>query len=101
MKTRLVVSAMLLLLGAGLLAVAQEENNKAISITKVQRLNRAPVSKEVLQVKLPRPTQFQLPNGLTVLVLERHKLPTVNFALWIKSGSLQDPKELPGLAKFT
>jgi predicted Zn-dependent peptidase len=59
------------------------------------------VNKQVLEVKLPRPTEFHLPNGLTVLVLERHKLPTVDLALWIKSGAVEDPKDLPGLAKFT
>jgi predicted Zn-dependent peptidase len=54
-----------------------------------------------LQVKLPRPTELKLPNGLTVLLLERHKLPTVNFSLWVGADSLDDPKNLPGMAKFT
>jgi zinc protease len=67
----------------------------------VQRLNRVPVNQEILKVKLPHPKEVQLPNGLTVLVLEQHKLPTVSFTLWIKSGSLSDPKEIPGLASFT
>ena len=78
---------------------AQED--KSASVKSVQRLNRAPISKEVLQVKLPRPTEAKLSNGLTVLLLERHKLPTVNVSLWINAGSLYDPKETPGLAKFT
>jgi zinc protease len=67
----------------------------------VQRLNRVPVNPEILKVKLPHPTEVQLPNGLTILILERHKLPTVSFSLWIKSGSLSDPKDMPGLASFT
>jgi len=67
----------------------------------VQRLNRAPVSKEVLRVKLPRPRETKLANGLTVLVLEQHKLPTVAFTLWVKTGALADPKGLQGLAKAT
>lgn len=77
---------------------AQEKGTSAKS---VQRLNRAPVSKDVLQVKLPRPTEAKLSNGLTVLLLERHKLPTLNVSLWINAGSLYDPKDAPGLAKFT
>lgn len=68
---------------------------------KTDRLNRAPVSNEVLKITLPKAQEFKLPNGLTVMVLERHKLPTVNFSLWIKSGALSDPKEMPGLASFT
>src|SRR5947209_8529377 len=67
----------------------------------VQRLNRVPVNQEILKVKLPHPKEMLLPNGLAVLVLEQHKLPTVSVTLWIKSGALSDPKEAPGLASFT
>lgn len=69
--------------------------------SKVQRLNKVPVNHEILKVKLPHPVEVTLPNGLTMLVLEQHKLPTVYFSLWIKSGALSDPKEMPGLASFT
>jgi zinc protease len=100
-RSQFLLAAITSLLCLGLMAGAQEEGSKAVSITKVQRLNRAPVNKQALEVKLPRPLEFHLPNGLTVLVLERHELPTVDFALWIKSGALDDPKDLPGLAKFT
>jgi predicted Zn-dependent peptidase len=74
---------------------------KGMATSEVQRLNRAPVSKEVLRVKLSRPRETKLANGLTVLVLEQHKLPTVAFTLWVKTGALADPKDLPGLAKAT
>ncbi|HEV2114883.1 MAG TPA: pitrilysin family protein [Terriglobales bacterium] len=100
-RSQWLIAAMVSVLCLGLAAGAQEESSKAVSVNKVQRLNRAPVNKQVLEVKLPRPAEFHLPNGLTVLVLERHELPTVDFALWIKSGALDDPKDLPGLAKFT
>lgn len=84
-----------------LVSAALAQQDKGTSVKAVQRLNRAPVNREVLQVKLPRPTTIKLPNGLTVLLLERHKVPTVNFSLWIGTGSLDDPKDQPGLAKFT
>jgi zinc protease len=77
----------------------QEQHGSELS--KVVRLNRAPVSNEVLKVHLPRPVVTKLPNGLTVLVLEQHKLPLVNFMLWIETGALSDPKDMPGLAGFT
>lgn len=77
------------------------EGSKSVPLSKVVRLNRAPVNKEILRVKLPRPREVKLDNGLDVLVLERHKLPTVAFMLWIKTGALEDPRDLPGLAKFT
>jgi predicted Zn-dependent peptidase len=76
-------------------------SEKGTAVSEVQRLNRAPVSKEVLRVKLPRPRETKLANGLTVLVLEQHKLPTVAFTLWVKTGALADPKDMPGLAKAT
>jgi zinc protease len=69
--------------------------------SKVQRLNKAPVNNEILKVKLPHPAEVALPNGLTLLVLEQHRLPTVYYSLWIRSGALSDPKDMPGLASFT
>jgi zinc protease len=75
-------------------------DNKTLP-TKVERLNKAPVNNEVLKVKLPHPSEATLPNGLTILVLEQHHLPTVYYGLWIKSGALSDPKDAPGLASFT
>jgi zinc protease len=69
--------------------------------SKVQRLNRAPVNNEILKVKLPHPAEVTLPNGLTLLVLEQHRLPTFYCSLWIKSGALSDPADTPGLASFT
>jgi zinc protease len=80
-------------------AFPQEQHTAELS--KVVRLNRAPVSNETLQVTLPRPVVTKLPNGLTVLVLERHKLPTVNIVLQFGTGDMSDPKDLPGLAEFT
>jgi zinc protease len=83
------------LLGQGM------EGSKTVPLSKVVRLNRAPVNKEILRVKLPRPREIKLDNGLDILVLERHKLPTVAFMLWVKTGALEDPGNLPGLAEFT
>lgn len=87
-----------LILGAAPSVTAQ---GKSTAVSKVERLNRAPVSKEILRVQLPRPTTAKLPNGLTVVFLEDHKLPTVSFSLWIRPGQLADPADLPGLASFT
>src|SRR4051812_40807448 len=99
-KTRSLI-AFLVLIFAASSSFAQQPNDKGTSAKAVQRLNRAPVNKDVLQVKLPRPVETKLPNGLTVLVLEQHKLPTISFVLWVKSGQLHDPKNMPGLSEFT
>jgi zinc protease len=68
----------------------------------VERKNKAPVSDQVLRVTLPRPTEMTLPNGLTVLVLEDHRLPLVTARLNILgAGALNDPADMPGLANIT
>src|ERR1700693_5720556 len=83
------------------IARAQQGQDKTAPLSQVQRLNRAPVNKEVLRVQLPRPQVETLPNGLTVILQEDHKLPTIAFTMWIRPGQLADPADLPGLASFT
>jgi zinc protease len=102
-RTFLVLIIAVLTFGAGSVTLLGQsmEGSKSVPLSKVVRLNRAPVNKEILRVKLPRPREIKLDNGLDVLVLERHKLPTVAFMLWIKTGALDDPRDVPGLAKFT
>lgn len=76
--------------------------DKGTSRSKVERKNRAPVSKEVLRVKLPKPVEATLDNGLTVLVLEDHRFPVVNVSLQISgAGPIFDPADKPGLANLT
>ncbi|MCU1290499.1 MAG: hypothetical protein JWN60_2728 [Acidobacteria bacterium] len=62
---------------------------------------RAPVSKEILQVKLPKAQEATLKNGLRVVLLENHKVPTVSMQMVILSGGLSDPADRRGLASFT
>ncbi|MGB9335141.1 MAG: hypothetical protein WCB14_09050, partial [Candidatus Acidiferrales bacterium] len=73
--------------------------DKSVPLSKVERLNRAPVSKEILKVKLPQASTHKLANGMTVLILERHRLPTIALELEMEPGAIADPS--PGLAKFT
>jgi len=100
-KTKMKLAALLLLFFATLASssLAFAQGDKGTSAKSVQRLNKAPVNKDVLQVRLPRPVETTLKNGLSVIVLEQHKLPTVAFVLWVKGGALNDPKNLPGLAE--
>ena len=82
-------------------AAFAQGQDKSSSVSKVERLNRAPVSKEILRVQLPRPVVVKLKNGLTLVLREDHKLPTVDFTMWIRPGQLADPRDLPGVASFT
>jgi zinc protease len=76
--------------------------DKSVSRSKVERKNRAPVSKDVLRVKLPKAREFTLDNGLTVLVLEDRRFPVVSLSLSIAgAGPIYEPKDRPGLANIT
>ncbi len=102
MRTKFTLFAAAVLLLALAASAQQPQGGEAKPLPgKVTRLNRVPVNNEILKVKLPHPKEFTLPNGLAVMVLEDHKLPTVNYSLWIKSGALSDPGDMPGLASFT
>ncbi len=83
-------------------AQGQAQQDKSVPLSQVERKNRAPVSKEILKVTLPKPTETTLPNGLTVLILEDHKLPQITVQLQIMgAGSLYEPAATPGLASIT
>ena len=79
---------------------AQEDHSADAS--KVERKNRAPVSKDVLKVTLPRGTEATLSNGLTVLIMENHRLPLISIQYNITAaGALFEPASTPGLASIT
>jgi predicted Zn-dependent peptidase len=69
------------------------------SASKVERKNRAPVSSDILRVKLPKPVEAKLKNGLAVLVMEDHRAPFISIQLHIGgAGALFEPVHLAGLA---
>jgi zinc protease len=88
-------------LGTGILAQAPGDS-KAMDVSKVERKNLAPVSKELLKVKLPRPVEATLSNGVTVLILEDHRFPTITVDFTIEgAGGLWDAENERGLAGTT
>jgi zinc protease len=62
---------------------------------------KAPVNKEILKVKLPRAEEATLKNGLQVVLLPSHKVPTFNMQLVVLSGGLADKADFRGLSSFT
>ena len=80
----------------------ESAQDKSIPTSKVERLNRAPVSKEVLKVKLPRPIETTLPNGINLMILEDHRFPLVTVQFDINgAGPMYEPASQPGLAGAT
>ncbi len=62
---------------------------------------RAPVNKTILSVKLPKAEEATLSNGMRVMLLENHKVPTFTMQMVILSGGLADKPDYRGLAQFT
>jgi predicted Zn-dependent peptidase len=79
------------------IAMAQE----ATTYRGMVRLNRAPVSNEVLKVKLPRPVDRTLSNGLKLVILESNRIPTITVNISVPSSRLRDPAGMPGVAEAT
>jgi zinc protease len=72
------------------------------STTQMVLKGKAPVSTDVLKVKLPRPQEAVLPNGLHLMVLEDHRLPQITFQIIIPgAGGYFDPADKIGLASYT
>ncbi|MEN3337711.1 MAG: hypothetical protein V7647_1387 [Acidobacteriota bacterium] len=74
----------------------------APSTTRMVLKGRAPVSPDVLKVKLPRPQEADLANGLHLIVLEDRHLPQITFQIIIPgAGGYFDPPDQVGLASLT
>ena len=52
-------------------------------------------------IRIPPHEKVVFKNGLTVLLLEKHGVPIVNFAALVKTGSAADPVGEEGLASIT
>lgn len=101
---RILVPALLVGLGTAALARAQvpPPAGQAPPTKGVVLKGKAPVSEDILRVRLPRPQEADLANGLHLMVLEDRRVPQVTFTLLIPgAGGYYDRAELPGLATFT
>lgn len=75
---------------------------QAPSMAGVVFKNKAPVSDKLLAIKLPRPQEADLPNGLHLMVLEDRRAPQVTIQLSMRgAGGYYDPADHAGLAQFT
>ena len=102
-RTSRAVAAVAVAVLAGVAVGAQQGAPAPPSPTAgLVKMGKAPVSAEVLKVKLPKPKEADLPNGLHVIVLEDHRLPRVSFQILIPgAGGYYDPENQIGLASYT
>lgn len=98
--TKRILIAWALAMPAALVAQPPAEEQQP-SAQGVVRKNLAPVSTDLLRVKLPRPVERTLKNGLKVVILENHRAPMVHLDLILPASTLNDPAELPGVAEAT
>lgn len=82
-------------------AAVGETENAPQSISGVQIKGKAPVNPTTLAPRLPRPKEATLANGLQIVLIEDHKLPTFTIRLVIDRGSIADPPGKSGLAQAT
>lgn len=80
-----------------LLATALAASGLAAQVdrTKAPALGPAPA------LHLPAIRTATLPNGLTLAVVEMHKVPVVEVQALVDAGTARDPADVPGLAAFT
>lgn len=64
-------------------------------IEEFRRQAPAPLAPRPLNI--PRPSETTLANGLQVVIVEEPRLPLVSYRLAFRTGTANDPKQLPGL----
>jgi len=97
-KSNRAVAAVVVMALATILAAAQapKPSSKGLVVK-----GKAPISTEVLKVKLPKAFETKLSNGLQVIVLEQNKLPTFAMQMVVLSGGLADASDQRGAAQAT
>ena len=103
-RSNVIAALMLIVLVSSSLAFGQggmQAGQGAPSTKGAVIKGKAPVNKNVLKVKLPRAEEATLPNGLKVVLLPSHKVPTFNMQMVVLSGGLSDKPDYHGLASFT
>src|SRR5262245_44866999 len=97
-RTAMQLTVGLLLSTVSLISAGQQQQGPEQPSTprnQVELKNKAPVSKEILKVKLPRATEATLSNGATVLIIEDHRLPLISMQFSIgASGPIFDPPNM-------
>lgn len=96
-------AALIALAGLVLLVVAgliwRATHSVHVPLTPVVLKGLAPVARTMLPLAYPHPRIAALPNGLRVFILEDHRLPTVEYRLSLRAGTVFET--LPGAADLT
>jgi zinc protease len=66
-------------------------------VSSYKELHYPPLHK----IQVPEPVRFEMPNGMTVYLVEDHELPMISVAATIRVGSRWEPVDQAGLASIT
>jgi len=80
---------------------AKETSNVSNNMPEETWRAKPPEAAAASKLSLPVPASFKLANGLTVFLVEQHKLPVVSAHVFVSSGSDSNPVHEPGLSSFT
>jgi zinc protease len=80
---------------------AKEAGESKVAMADEPWRAKAPTPGPLAKFSLPVAEKAQLPNGLTIYLVERHNLPLVAAAVYTISGSELNPLDKPGLSGFT
>ncbi len=70
-------------------ASSKIEKPKKQEVMPTEDINKMPAAEEAPIIKFKKPEVFKLPNGLTVILVENHKLPRVNASLRIDNPPIK------------
>lgn len=94
--------AVIILAAAGVAVSGQAPAQQQPTTQGMVLKGKAPISNEMLKVKLPRPQTAVLSNGAQLMVLEDRRLPMISFQIIIPgAGGYYDPARQIGLAQYT
>ena len=80
------------------LAIAQTEVHRGpVNLPSYKELKYPPLP----PLKIPKPVEFTLSNGMKVFLLEDHELPLVSGGALVRTGNLFDPADKHGVAQLT
>lgn len=94
-------SIYIVLMTVPLLAQDSPRTQQATDFKGVELKNKAPVSNDILKVKFPRPAESKLKNGMSLMVLEERRSPTIQVQISMPASSLNDPQGVPISAATT
>jgi zinc protease len=100
--SRRIILVVLTMVMVASISASQAPSPRTASDTAMVLKGKAPVSRDVLKIKLPKPHEADLPNGLHLMVLEDHRLPQISVQIIIPgAGGYYDPAGRAGLAQYT